>query len=155
MTWFCTQVNLPSITAGNALQQTPFIDAPVPGDKMVYGTLDVTFLLDEQLLSLTTIQDWMKGITFPEDFNQYANLGLQQLLQMQNMANIGKGQYSDAMLTILSNKNNPIFQVQFIDAFPVSISAVQFDTALSAENIMTGSASFKFTNYDITRVTTI
>jgi hypothetical protein len=150
VSWFCTKVNIPGMSVGNATQVTPFVDAPIPGDKIQYEPLNITFLLDEPLLTWTTIQLWMFGYAFPDNFQQYANLSLQQKLQMANMTNT-KPQYSDAILTIFSNKNNPIFQVKFTEVFPVSLSSIDWDTSLSAEFIMTGSASFKFTNYTIDR----
>jgi hypothetical protein len=147
VSYFCTKVNLPGIQFGEATQQMPFIDAPIPGDKMIYEVLEIEFIIDEPFYTWSTIQDWIKGMAFPENFQQYANLNLQQKLQMRGT----KPQYSDAILTILSNKNNPIATVQFIDVFPISISSINFDTELSAKNIVTGKASFKFTNYDINR----
>jgi hypothetical protein len=148
VTYFCTKANIPGINSGNATQQNPFIDRPVPGDKMIYEPLTITFLIDEPLYAWTTIQDWIKGITFPENFDQYKNLTLQQKLQQVGST----PQYSDATLTILTNKNNPIVEVRFIDVFPISVSSIEFDTSLPATNILTGTASFMFTNYDINRM---
>jgi len=149
MTYFCTKVNIPGVSFGEAIQHTPFIDAPIPGDKMVYDPLEITFLIDEPLYSWTTIMDWIKGMAFPENFDQYKNLNLQQRLQLQNVG--GKPQYSDALIGIYSNKNNPVLQIKFTDTFPIALSSIHFDTAQDAKNIITGTASFKFTNYDILR----
>jgi hypothetical protein len=148
LTYFCKRVNIPGIAFGSAAQPNPFIDAPIPGDKMVYGTLDVTFLIDEPLYAWTTVQDWIKGMSFPDSFDQYKNLNLQQKLQLRG----AKPQYSDAILTILTNKNNPVVTVQFKDVFPVSIGSLDYDTSLSATSIIYGTVSFKFTNYEISRV---
>ena len=57
--------------------------------------------------------------------------------------------YSDATLIVLSALNNPILRVRFINAFPLSLSDIQFDTTQSAENIITGTASFAFEYFDI------
>jgi hypothetical protein len=148
LTYFCTKVRLPGITAGEAVQQNPFIDRPVPGDKMIYEPLEVTFIIDEPMYAWTTVQDWIKGLTFPEDFDQYRGLSLQQRIQYRSQS----PQYSDATLTIMTNKNNPVVTVHFTDVFPIGISSVDFDTSLDATNIVTGTASFKFTNYDISRI---
>ena len=147
MNYFCTKVNIPGITFGTATQQTPFIDAPVPGDKMIYDDLEITFLVDEPLWAWTTVQDWLRGMAFPDDFNEYKNLSLQQKIQLRGT----KPQYSDASLIILTNKNNPILEVKFYDLFPVTLNSIHFDTAMSAENILTATAAFRFTNYEINR----
>jgi hypothetical protein len=146
--YFCQKVNLPGIQFGHTLQQTPFIDAPVPGDKMIYETLKVSFLVDEPLYGWTTIQDWIRGLAFPDTFQEYANLSMQQKIQMRG----SRPQYSDATLTVLTNKNNPVLTVQFKDLFPVQISSIDFDTELPATNIVTGEVAFMFTNYEINRI---
>ena len=38
-----------------------------------------------------------------------------------------KGMFSDATLTILSNKNNPIVEVRYADIFPTALSALDFN----------------------------
>ena len=147
MTFFCTEAVLQGVSVGQAFQYTPNIDAPVPGDKMIYNPLTINFLIDEQMKSWTSILDWIKGYTFPETTDQYKNLGLQQKLQLGFV----QPQYSDASLIVYSNKNNPILQVQFNRIFPINLTDIEFSTKKSADDIMTASASFMFTGYTITR----
>ena len=46
--------------------------------------------------------------------------------------------FSDATLTVLSNKNNPIIEVRFEDVFPVSVGALSFtQTATDVEYLTT------------------
>lgn len=149
MTFFCKTANIPGISLPSLIQTTPFIDAPIPGDKIVYDKFDIEFLLDEDLFSWTSIHDWLIGLGKPENFDQYKNLSLQQKLQISKIGN--KPQYSDAILTAYTNKNNPVLQIKFVDLFPISLSSIQFDTGVSAETILTGRATFSFTNYDILR----
>ena len=48
--YFCTQVNLPGISiSDNYSQPTPFRDIPLPGEKLSYEPLSVTFIVDENL----------------------------------------------------------------------------------------------------------
>ena len=47
--YFCTAANIPGITLGTANQDTPFKDIPIPGDKADYDTLNISFLVDENL----------------------------------------------------------------------------------------------------------
>ena len=150
MMFFCTAVNLPGMNMGNAMQQTPFKDDPIPGDKIIYENLNIHFLIDEDLQSWTHIADWMKGVSFPDDFKQYQNLTLQQKLQINNIGN--KPQYSDAGLIIYNNKNNPKIIVKFTDVFPVSLSSIEYNSQISAESVLTGTASFLFKGYEINRL---
>ena len=47
--YFCTAANIPGITLGTANQPTPLKDLPIPGDKLEYDNLSITFLVDEGL----------------------------------------------------------------------------------------------------------
>ena len=45
--YFCTSVNIPGINlGGNLSQATPLKDVPLPGDKLTYEPLQMTFLVD-------------------------------------------------------------------------------------------------------------
>ena len=45
--FFCTEVNIPGINLGNAVQLTTLKDIPLPGTKLEFGDLSLTFLVDE------------------------------------------------------------------------------------------------------------
>ena len=59
--------------------------------------------------------------------------------------------YSDATLTILSNLNNPIRRINFTNIFPVSLTDLQFDTKMSADDIITADAAFVYDQFEITK----
>ena len=44
--YFCTAANIPGITLGGANHPTPLKDIPIPGDKLDYDTLNISFLVD-------------------------------------------------------------------------------------------------------------
>jgi len=145
--FFVTSVNIPGMSTHDVSQDTPFRNAPTPGNKMEYDALAIEFLVDEQLRSWSSIRDWMSGIAFPESFDQYKALSLQTRIQTFG----GKPQYSDASLTIYSNKNNAILKLAFSDVFPTILSGIQLSTADTALEVKKASAQFKFLNYDIIR----
>ncbi len=60
--------------------------------------------------------------------------------------------YSDATLTLFTNKNNPSFRIKFYDIFPTSLSTIAFSTGDTAENIMTADATFRFSYYNYERI---
>jgi len=150
MNWFCTAANFPGIQVPHATQDTIHVSAPLPGSKLIYEPLKIKFLVDEQMLAYTTICDWIKGYALPEDFSQYQNLTLQQRIQIsKSVAN--QPQYSDAMLTVYTNKNNPTLQLKFHDCFPESIGSVDFSTEMSAEAMIQVEATFLYTYWEINR----
>ena len=52
--------------------------------------------------------------------------------------------YSDATLTILSNKNNPVLNVNFSNVYPVSLSALQYVNDQSDTQYMSATATFQY-----------
>lgn len=157
MTFFCQQANLPGVSLTEIPKPTPFVDLYVPGEKLIYDTLNFTFIVDEDLLAWTEIHDWMRGITFPTEFEEYlemqrknaiSNLGQQYLSNRK----LSGGQYSDATMTVFTNKNNPNFRVKFVNVFPTSLSTIIFNTSDSAENIVTADATFRFSYYNYERI---
>ena len=57
--------------------------------------------------------------------------------------------YSDAFLMILSNKNNPIIEVNFHNVFPTSLSALDFSQDATDVEYLTASAEFSYQVYEI------
>ena len=49
--YFCTAVNIPGISLGDATQATSLKNIPIPGDKLTYEPLQMTFLVDTWVVS--------------------------------------------------------------------------------------------------------
>ena len=62
--FFVQSVNIPGITLGSAQQTNPLYDIPLPGDKITYASLDMSFLVDENLNNYKEIHDWILGLGF-------------------------------------------------------------------------------------------
>lgn len=154
LTFFCQTVNLPGISLTEVMRNTPFVDLYVPGEKAIYDTLNVTMLVDEDLRDWEAIHDWLRAMTFPKEFEEYAKMN--SLFKDTQMRGGGwqklPPQYTDAMLTIYTNKNNANIRVSFKDVFPTTLGGIQFSALDSAENIITADATFRFSYYNIERV---
>ena len=148
--YFCQAISVPGISLSEAIIMTPFIDLYAPGEKAIYDILNVTFLVDEHLTSWLEIHDWIKAMTFPENFEEY-----QQLPRMQRAAGLQSTktpQYSDATLTLLSSSNTPTWRFKFVDCFPTSVSAIVMSAADSPETQVTADATFRFSYYDVEKL---
>lgn len=157
MVYFCQQANLPGVSLTEIPKPTPFVEMYLPGEKLVYETLNITFLVDEDLQAWTQIHDWMRGITFPNNFEEYLNMQAtvaqtSSLNRFVPSSSLAGGQYTEATMTIHTNKNNPNFRVKFVDVFPVSLSTIIFNTGDSADNVVTADATFRFTYYNYERI---
>jgi hypothetical protein len=155
MTYFCQSANFPGVALTEIPRATPFVDLYHAGEKIVYDTFNITFLVDEDLYAWTEIHDWIRGLTFPTDFREYVNLARQSTstrMQTNNSLGKEKPQYSQASLTFYTNKNNPNFRINFVDLFPTNLSTIIVNTGDTAENIMTADATFRFSYYDYERL---
>ena len=146
--FFCQAVNIPGVSTQSTLQSTPFSDLNIPGDKLVYQTLNVEFLIDEELQSWIDIHDWMRGIAFPETFEERQNLKFQTRFAEKSQY----PQFSDAELTTLAANNTAKVKFHFIDLFPIELSEIPLDIRIGSEKTITATASFKFKRYDIIKI---
>lgn len=137
LVYFIQECNLPAISKGNATQPSPFVDRPVPGDKLVFSDFTCTFPVDEDMVNYKEIARWIVGLTFPKQFGQYKALD-----------GSFDGVYSDLTLMILDSNSNPQHVVIFRDAFPVSLSDIQFETKVTDTVIPVVTATFKYTLWE-------
>ena len=149
--FFCNQANIPSLDLGIAEQPTYLKNIDVPGDKIQFGDLNLRFLVDEDLMNYMEIQNWIRGLGYPEKISEFADLENQAVLGRETkFGQSGDDIYSDATLQILSNNLVPQFQVVFSDCFPYSLSTVTFDATDTDIEYFTADVSFKYTIYRIT-----
>ena len=143
--FFIQKINLPGLKLDSPIFPTPFVRVPEVGDHLEYEPLKITFKVDEDLQNYLEIHKWLKGLGKPKRFEEYRNLAQQPQF-------IGYGLKSDISLIVMSNIKNPNYKTDFIDAFPISLSALQFDTTNPDINYMTAEASFKYVYYDISSI---
>ena len=157
--FFTISANVPSISADSIINPTPFKDIPTVGEKHTYDNLSITFQIDEYLENYISLHNWMKGIGFPTDRQEFRTFrdvtsntpasGKTPPTDLVGKAVPDRALYSDAYLMILSNKNNPIVEVNFQNIFPVSLSALEFTQTVSDVEFMTATAEFAYQIYEI------
>ena len=122
--FFCNQANIPSLDLGVATQPSYLKDIDVPGDKIQFGDLTIRFLVDEDLMNYMEIQNWIRGLGFPESLQEFKRLEDEAV---GSVVSDGDNIYSDGTLQILSSNLVAKFNVSFKDLFPVSLSTITFD----------------------------
>ena len=151
--FLCQSANIPQISMGTAIQPTYLKDIPVPGDKVLYDDLTVSFLVDEKMENYLSIYKWMTGLGYPESLGQYDQLRKDDIRTNASVSDEGDPlyfQYSDATLQILSSNYIPSIHVNFKDAFPIALSTLDFDVTTRDYSFFTASVTFKYTIFDIT-----
>ena len=148
--FFCNQANIPDLNLGVAVQPTYLKDIDQPGDKLQFGDLNIRFLVDENLENYMEIQNWMRGLGYPEKLQQIYDLqktGNRALdLPSRSMENV----FSDGTLQVLSSSLISKFQIKFQGLFPYSLTTLMFDATNTDIDYFTSDVSFKYTYYDIT-----
>jgi hypothetical protein len=146
--YFCQAVNIPGVNGGQTPISFPTIDVFSPGNKLTYNNFNVTFTVDEALLTWQEMYNWFRSFASPDGFEERNRLtAIQNSYKSQ-----GFKQMSDATLTILNNLNNPTIRVQFANMFPVSLSDLQFDTKMSADDIITADVTFVYEQFTFVQV---
>ena len=151
--FLCQSANIPQISMGTAVQPTYLKDIPVPGDKVLYDDLTVRFLVDEKMENYLAIHKWITGLGYPESIGQYRQLKTDDKRtdrRVNDSADPLYFQYSDATLQVLNSNYKPSVLINFKDAFPVSLSTLDFDVTTRDYNYFTAEVTFKYTIYNIT-----
>ena len=148
--FFCNQANIPDITLGVTEQPTYLRQIPTPGDMMDFGDLNIRFLVDEDLKNFMEIQNWIRGLGFPESIQEFRDLETSGTVPRRDFVQSGQDIYSDGTLQILSSNFNAKFNVNFKDLFPTSLTTLTFDATDTDIEYFTADASFKYTSYNLT-----
>ena len=163
----CQTANIPGISLGSATQPTPLVDLPLPGDKINYQSLDISFLVDENLNNYKEIHDWLLGLGFPQNYTQFQDLQTEGQDRFpgstRSTANIGRqpraplpegGIYSDATLTVLNSKNIAKTEIRFQNVYPTSLGGLSYDIKLADVDYLQAPVSFAYMYYEIVQIST-
>lgn len=119
---------LPDISINAAPLNTPQRNIGLAADKIDYGIFDLTFLVDEQLINYKEIHDWMLGIVTQED-------------------NKSTRKERDLTLQVLSSSNNVVQQIRFVDAYPINLSSLPYDTTVTDVQYLIAAVSFQYSYF--------
>ncbi len=146
--FFSNTANIPRIDLGTTVQPNYLRDIPVPGDKMEFEDFTLRFLVDEDLENYIEIQNWIRGLGFPENLKEIYDLQT-NTAGVNNKQNPMNNIYSDGTLEVLNSNKNINFKVVFRDLFPYTLSSLDFDATDEDVNYFTAEVVFKYTMYNI------
>ena len=148
VSFFCNSANIPDLNLGIAIQPSYLKDIDTPGDKITFGDLNLRFLVDEDLKNYMEIQNWIRGLGYPEEVQEFRDLSAKGLVKA-NYTNDVQNIYSDGTLQVLTNSSVPNFQVSFKDLFPYTLGTLSFDATATDVQYFTADVSFKYTIYNM------
>ena len=157
--YFTVSANVPGITLGDATYATPLKDIPLPGEKLTYDDLNITFIVDENLENYIEIHNWLASLGFPKNREQFkthrsatsnlpkATVGTSGDIGDVKPITSDSPMFSDSVLTVLSNKNNPVVECRFEDCFPTILSSLDYSQNQTYVEYLTEEVTFKYKIY--------
>ena len=161
--WFVVRANVPGVSLGQAVQTTPMLDMPIIGDKLTYDDFYVTFLVDEELKNYTEMHDWLINCAAPQQRSQFRGKerpdGIPKRPQTEimdlvlgNVKQSDRDLYSNLDLFIMSSKNNPVVKIQMVEAFPISLTNIEYSHQESDVTYAECTATFAFSYFTISAI---
>ena len=158
-TWFCTAATIPGITLGEAQYATPMSDVILSGDKLTFETLNITFIVDEELQNYRELWDWIVGMGSPVNHSQWETtlskgdgavrtFGTSDADPRTKTTYEESNLYSDSTLIVYNSKNKAKVNVLFKNMFPTSLSALEYSQELTDVEYFKASASFRYLYYE-------
>lgn len=143
--FFIQRVNIPSVDLISPKTYNPFVKIPYTGEHIDYGRLEITFKLDEDFENYLEIYNWIKALGKPENFDQYKEIQNKPIYT-------GDGIYSDISIMVLASTKTPNFEITYIDAHPVSLSQINFNTTDETVDYISATAVFDYTYFQISKI---
>lgn len=139
--YFSQGLNIPEVEVPEVIQVTPFAPVKVYGINANFSPFTVNIICDEDMTAWQEVHDWLIGISFPRNFDEF---------QAVRRA----GLYSDMLVLLLSNANIPVFEFHFHHVFPIRLGAIDLTTTDMGEEQVIFPATFSYTDYAIRRIKT-
>ena len=143
LTWFCQATNVPGVSIEGIDVFTPYVTIPYAGNKVSFEELSVRFIVDEHMKNWIEIYDRIIALGLAEGGENY------RLLKAKSNTTQRGGTVSTLVLTVLTSAMNPQMEFHFYEAFPTSVTALDFDSANADLEYFTATAAFRYTNYEI------
>lgn len=144
--YFVQRIGIPSIRIGTVSQWSPMDQLPWPGDTLYREDFVVRFKVDEDMTNYLEVSDWMVRSVAPNSPEQYRSL-----------VNGKKGQrasdlFSDVTVTVPTSGHAANVEIRLEDAFPVSLSGMDYVTTGDDVGYLDATVSFRFRHFTVHRM---
>ena len=106
------------------------------GGRITYGSLNLSFIVDEDMSNYLEIYNWIRGQVPVEDSPPFRDAN----------------SLASGILIVMDNKSRPNIEVQYQDIFPVRLDEIGFDLTTTDPDPIIISTEFKFTGLKITKL---
>ena len=145
--FLCQKATIPNMSLGEVpIPTAGMVPIPIEGN-MVYGDLEVEFIVDEDLRNYMEIHNWMRALGTPQNYGE--RNAWERKYQFHSSDD---PRYSDATLQVLNNNNLANFDVLFKSLFPTNLSGIPFDVTGNDNQFLTATATFKYILFEVRNV---
>lgn len=139
--FFTQRTQIPGVSATPVEKPNPFNRTFETPDKLTYNNLDFSFIIDDKMNNYLEIYNWIKGITFPQNFGQFKAVNESK-----------EGRFSDISIVVLNSNKNPSINITYRNCFPISLSEVTLDTTASDITYPEATVTFQYDYYEIEQI---
>ena len=122
--FFITTFGIPSVSSSEVQTNFRGSVAYEPSETRQFESLNLRFVIDEDMKNYTEIFDWINDNVKNKKMERY-----------------------DMILSVMSSHNNVNKQFQFKDAFPVSLSGVEFNTQATDVEYLQADVTFRYNEF--------
>ena len=151
--FFCQSANIPALSLGSADTGTLLNKIKNPGDELQYEDLYLRFLVDENMKNWYQVANWMREIATPYSntefrYNRGSIKSVNKRMSTYDVASANNQWRCDCSLLILSSNYRVVSEIVFRDAWPTSLSTLNFDSSVPDVNYFTAEVGLKYNYYD-------
>lgn len=132
--FFAQSVSHPTVSISAAALQYKRANIHLAGDKLTFGEMTATIIVDENMQGYTEIFQWAKQLV--ENANTTPSMS-----QSSTAA--------DITVNVLSSNNNTIKKIRYADCVPTDIGSIEFVANTSDVQYITFTVSFAFSYFEI------
>ena len=137
--YFCQSCNLPGISISTIPFITPLKDLDVPGDEVTFEDLTIRFVVDENMHNWLSIWEWINILGYSTE----------DLTKERERKDEAGELATEGVLSILTSNMNPQINIKFQQVFPISLSAIEFDSTATDIEYVTADVTFKYDIYEV------
>jgi len=151
--FFCQSANIPAVSLGPAVTSTRLNKIQNPGDELQYEDLFIRFLVDENMKNWYQVSNWMREIATPYSTREFRyDRGTIESVNKRDstydIASANNQWRCDCSLLVLSSNYRVVGEFIFRDAWPTSLTTLNFDASVPDINYFTAEVSLKYNYYD-------
>ena len=112
---------------------------PFIGDAITFGAVSLDVIMDEKMNVYSEIFNWMSNMV---ESKHQLNSGF-----LYTNGDTSLSDYNDIRITILNSANNAQREINYVNAFPISLGDVQFNST-TEETYITVPMTFRFDYFE-------